>query len=131
MWYGVHELLVCLEAVSVHSFSFLVEGNREGFLWKRGRDNAQFLRRRFVLLAREGLLKYYTKEEVSLVLLLPERWLSPHSGLHFYLFLKFLAALGLHCCTRAFSSCGEGGLHLVVVRGLLIVVASLVAEHGL
>nr|XP_045014997.1 arf-GAP with dual PH domain-containing protein 2 isoform X4 [Jaculus jaculus] len=38
-------------------------GNREGFLWKRGRDNAQFLRRRFVLLAKEGLLKYYTKEE--------------------------------------------------------------------
>nr|XP_030717983.1 arf-GAP with dual PH domain-containing protein 2 isoform X1 [Globicephala melas] len=38
-------------------------GNREGFLWKRGRDNAQFLKRRFVLLAREGLLKYYTKEE--------------------------------------------------------------------
>ncbi|XP_006833673.1 PREDICTED: arf-GAP with dual PH domain-containing protein 2-like [Chrysochloris asiatica] len=38
-------------------------GNREGFLWKRGRDNAQFLRRRFVLLAREGLLRYYTKEE--------------------------------------------------------------------
>ncbi|XP_026890237.1 arf-GAP with dual PH domain-containing protein 2 isoform X5 [Acinonyx jubatus] len=38
-------------------------GNREGFLWKRGRDNAQFLRRKFVLLAREGLLKYYTKEE--------------------------------------------------------------------
>ncbi|XP_045443335.1 arf-GAP with dual PH domain-containing protein 2 isoform X6 [Pipistrellus kuhlii] len=39
-------------------------GNREGFLWKRGRDNAQFLRRRFVLSAREGLLKYYTKEQL-------------------------------------------------------------------
>ncbi|XP_008583734.1 PREDICTED: arf-GAP with dual PH domain-containing protein 2 [Galeopterus variegatus] len=38
-------------------------GNKEGFLWKRGKDNARFLRRRFVLLAREGLLKYYTKEE--------------------------------------------------------------------
>nr|XP_054366927.1 arf-GAP with dual PH domain-containing protein 2 isoform X3 [Mirounga angustirostris] len=38
-------------------------GTREGFLWKRGRDNAQFLRRKFVLLAKEGLLKYYTKEE--------------------------------------------------------------------
>ncbi|XP_016787534.1 arf-GAP with dual PH domain-containing protein 2 isoform X7 [Pan troglodytes] len=38
-------------------------GNREGFLWKRGRDNSQFLRRRFVLLAREGLLKYFTKEQ--------------------------------------------------------------------
>ncbi|EHB13290.1 Arf-GAP with dual PH domain-containing protein 2 [Heterocephalus glaber] len=38
-------------------------GNREGILWKRGRDNGQYLRRRFVLLAREGLLKYYTKEQ--------------------------------------------------------------------
>ena len=43
----------------------------------------------------------------------------------------FLAALGLHCCVRAFSSCGERGLLFVAVRGLLIVVASLVAEHGL
>ncbi|KAL1778752.1 arf-GAP with dual PH domain-containing protein 2 [Sigmodon hispidus] len=38
-------------------------GDREAFLWKRGRDNGQFLKRRFVLLWREGLLKYYTKEE--------------------------------------------------------------------
>ena len=43
----------------------------------------------------------------------------------------FLAALGLHCCARAFSSCGEQGLLLVAVHGLLIVVASLVTEHGL
>ena len=43
----------------------------------------------------------------------------------------FLAALGLRCCTRAFSSCGERGLLFVVVRGLLIAVASLVVEHGL
>ena len=43
----------------------------------------------------------------------------------------FLAVLGLHCCMRAFSSCGEQGLLFVEVRGLLIVVASLVAEHGL
>ena len=41
------------------------------------------------------------------------------------------AALGLCCCTRAFSSCGERGLLFVVVHGLLIEVASLVAEHGL
>ena len=39
--------------------------------------------------------------------------------------------LGLLCCVRAFSSCGEQGLHLVAVRGLLIAVASLVAEHRL
>ena len=43
----------------------------------------------------------------------------------------FLAALGLRCCVQAFSSCDERGLLLVAVRGLLIVVASLVAEHGL
>ena len=42
-----------------------------------------------------------------------------------------MAALGLCCCVRAFSSCGEQGLLFVVMRGLLIAVASLVAEHGL
>ena len=45
-------------------------------------------------------------------------------------FYLFLAALGLCYCARAFSSCGEWGLLFVQVRGLLIVVASLVAEHG-
>ena len=42
-----------------------------------------------------------------------------------------MAVLGLRCCTRAFSSCGERGLLFVVVRELLIAVASLAAEHGL
>ena len=53
----------------------------------------------------------------------------------FYKFISFiylfLAALGLCCCTWAFSSCSERGLLLVVVLGLLIVVASFVVEHGL
>ena len=48
-----------------------------------------------------------------------------------YFIYLFLTALGLHCCTQAFSCCGEWGLLFVVVCGLLIVVASLVAEHGL
>ena len=44
-------------------------------------------------------------------------------SLYFYLFIYlFLAALGLHCCMR--------GL-LIAVCGLLIAVASFVAEHGL
>ena len=51
--------------------------------------------------------------------------------LFFKFYLLFLAALGLRCCTRAFSSCGEQRLLFVAVRGLLIAVASLVAEHGL
>ena len=43
----------------------------------------------------------------------------------------FMAELGLRCCAQAFSSCGEWGLLFVAVRGLLIVVASFVVEHGL
>ena len=51
--------------------------------------------------------------------------------LFIYFIYFFLAALGLCCCTRAFSSCGERGLLFVAVSRLLIAVASLVAEHGL
>ena len=43
----------------------------------------------------------------------------------------FLAVLDLRCCARAFSRCGEQGLLSVAVSGLLIAVASLVAEHRL
>ena len=51
---------------------------------------------------------------------------------YIYLFIYlFLAALGLRCCAQAFSSCSERGLLFVAVCGLLIVVASLVAEHRL
>ena len=45
--------------------------------------------------------------------------------------INLLAALGLHCCAQALSSCGMRGLLFVAVCGLLIAVASLVAEHGL
>ena len=53
-----------------------------------------------------------------------------HRVLYFVIYL-FMAALGLCCCARAFSSCGEQGLLFIVVHGLLIAVASFVAEHGL
>ena len=47
-------------------------------------------------------------------------------------FYLFLAVLGLRCCARAFSSCGERGLLFIAVRRLLIVVvASLVVEQEL
>ena len=48
----------------------------------------------------------------------------------YFIYLS-LAALGLRCCVRAFSSCGEWGLLFVAVHGLLIAVASPVGEHGL
>ena len=70
---------------------------------------------------------------VSLILeqLLPWSFVS----LTFFFFNKFiylfLAALGLHCCVQAFASCGERGLLFIAVHGLLIAVASLVAETRL
>ena len=53
-------------------------------------------------------------------------YLFIHSFIHL-----FLAALGLHFCAWAFSSCSEQGLLFIAVRVLLIVVASVVAEHRL
>ena len=40
-----------------------------------------------------------------------------------------MAVLGLRC-VRAFSSCREQGCSLLVVQGLLLTVAPLVAEQG-
>ena len=48
-----------------------------------------------------------------------------------YLFSYFLSSLGLRCCARAFFSCHEQGLLFSAARGLLIAVASFVAEHRL
>ena len=58
------------------------------------------------------------------------------AGIFFFFLINLfiyliLAVLGLRCCVRAFSSCGEWGLHFIAVRGLLIAVASRVSEHGL
>ena len=45
--------------------------------------------------------------------------------LNIYIFLNlFLAALGLHCCVQAFSSCGERGLLFIAAHRLLVAVAS-------
>ena len=51
------------------------------------------------------LTLYYTSKSLNVI---------------FFLVYLFLAALGLHCCTRAFSSCGKWGLLFVVVRWLLL-----------
>ena len=56
------------------------------------------------------------------------RWILFFFNKFIYLFL-FLAALGRRCCMRASSRCGERGLLFVAACGLLIAVASLVAEH--
>ena len=50
--------------------------------------------------------------------------------INLFIYYLFLAPLGLRCA-RAFSSCGEQGLLFIAVRGLLITLVSLVAEHRL
>ena len=51
--------------------------------------------------------------------------------LFLFIYLLFLAVLGLRFCARAFSSCGKRGPLFIAVRGPLTVAASLVAEHRL
>ena len=53
-----------------------------------------------------------------------------------FLFFNFIYFIFLLCWVfvaahRLFSGCGERGLLFVAMRGLLIVVASLIAEHRL
>ena len=84
------------------------------------------------------ILNHCTTREVPIHLLLyillwlqraPSIWTL--AFVEFFLFIYlFWAVLGLCCCTRAFSSCGEQGLLFVVVCRLLIMVASLVAGTG-
>ena len=50
---------------------------------------------------------------------------------YYYLFIYFLAVLGLHFYARAFYSCGKWGPPIIAVHGPLTVAASLVAEHRL
>ena len=52
-------------------------------------------------------------------------------NIYLFIYLLFLAVLGLRFCARAFSSCGEWGPLFIAVRGPLTVVASLVVEHRL
>ena len=52
-------------------------------------------------------------------------------ALFFLINLYYFRLCWVFIAVRAFSSCGERGLLFVVVHGLLVAVASLVAEHGL
>ena len=61
---------------------------------------------------------------------------APVCALFIYLFNKFIYYLFFGCVgslllRRALSSCGQRGLLFIALCGLLIAVASLVAEHRL
>ena len=59
-----------------------------------------------------------------------EACLFRSSAIYFLIYL-FLAVFSLRCCMRTFSTCSERGLLFVMVRRLLVAVASLIVEHGL
>ena len=71
------------------------------------------------------MYKYFT----SLVKFIPKYFIlfckKINLFIYFWLHCVFVAACGLSLVVVS------GGLHFVAVHGLLIVVASLVAEHGL
>ena len=48
-----------------------------------------------------------------------------------FIYLLFMAVLGLRFCARAFSSCGKRGPLFIAARGPLTIAASLVAKHRL
>ena len=86
------------------------------------------------------LLQLYFKDKVWVIHSLQNTTLPYHVlgqkksfffSLIFILLVLFLTALGLDCCTKAFSSCNKQGLLFAAVFELLIVVASLIAKHGL
>ena len=62
---------------------------------------------------------------LSLILFFFYKFIYLFLFVYFWLHWVSVAARGL------FSSCGKRGLLFIVVRGLLIAVASLVVEHGL
>ena len=70
----------------------------------------------------------------SLFKFLRWKWRSMVCKLFFkiiYLFILFLAVLGIRCYTWTFSSCGKRGLFFFTAVHGLLVMASLVSEHGL
>ena len=77
-----------------------------------------------------GRIQSQEKEKAALV----TEFLNKSSSLNllcFFCFLGFFWLRWVFIAARAFSSCGERGLLFVAARGLLIAVASLVAEPEL
>ena len=57
--------------------------------------------------------------------------IEPSFPLYLFIYLLFMAVLGLRFCARAFFSCGKWGPLFIAMRGPLTIAASLVAEHRL
>ena len=54
-----------LEFVDIDKQTYL-QGHKEGYLWKRGKEDKKFQQRKFVLDEKTNTLKYYNKEDVRI-----------------------------------------------------------------
>lgn len=55
-----------LEFVDVDKQTYL-QGHKEDYLWKRGKEDKKFQQRKFVLDEKANTLKYYNKEDVCII----------------------------------------------------------------
>ena len=62
----IHAKYARKEFLSPNGIARYEVGNKDGFLWKRGKDDKQYKQRRFVLNVAERTLKYYVKPDVSI-----------------------------------------------------------------
>ena len=125
---GEHHLLIIVPLCSTQAFyTICIFQGRQSYLGKFGLLEVKSTSPIIALLTFQHLLS-----PVRVIAYMKHFYFFNFKNLFIYLFIYlFLAALGIRCCAWAFSSCGKWGLIFVVVRGLLIAVASLVAEHRL
>lgn len=92
-------ILVCLR-LTINNINLstklfcLALGVYEGMLWKKGKDNGQFLERKFVLSVCDFTLKYY-KEDVRKDFLLSNEVCAPFRNDFFFFFIE-----GICCKTQ-------------------------------
>ena len=71
------------------------------------------------------------KQNIKILYVSSRSVLSLATSALFFFFFFLIYFLPRCVCAQVFSSCGKQGLLFVKVHGLLIVIASLVAEHRL
>uniref|UniRef100_A0A8C1NUY3 Zgc:92360 n=1 Tax=Cyprinus carpio TaxID=7962 RepID=A0A8C1NUY3_CYPCA len=102
------------------------DGTRDGMLMKRGRDNGQFLNRRFVLSLRDCTLKYFTKLDFSQKTFADKQNTHTHTHTHTHTLMieivewfNCIRAAQLHYLKVAFPGATDAELKPKLTRSFL------------